>query len=162
MKCEQLYLKLNDKTIRPKFSINKHLDVNDPCFIDLIKEYRKTMYYQQLSVEDITEIVLDCFHNKIGYLPEIDYTGLTPIFNYIESISKKINIDLQKQWVIENFLTIPIDLINRKIEYKYNQFPIRIGYIHNINHELYNVDVKERLTDVNIRITIGFEYVNLI
>lgn len=153
---EQTYMKLGDKVIRPKFDVKK-VDVNHPRFKRLVDEYVR--WYQDVDYkfdkrERYEEDILSCLEefsldgydlaehlkNKVWVEPDAD---LVDILNDAFYVKDAIMHEILIQWVKENFLVIPDDVVGKKVNCKDGYRKYENHYITGIKPETYQVTIAE-------------------
>lgn len=142
-------MKLNDKVKRPVFVPSK-IDRNNKSFKRVVDSYEKWNGESDKREEYENDIILCLEHpHKDGFeltkLLESEVylegnTQLVEILDNVQDISRHATEELYKKWVHENFLTIPSDIIGKKVKYKQN-YNNGSGYITTIKPETYQVCV---------------------
>jgi hypothetical protein len=171
---EQTYMKLQDKVIRPKFDVNK-INVDHPRFKNLVDRYVDWSQDKDYTECDRTEYEDDIR----SCLDEFDLDG----YNLAEHLKSKVYLDpnaelvdilddatfvkaaLEKemltQWVQENFLTIPDDVVGKKVNAKQGLRKYENYYITGIRADNYHVTVSDN-SKKNGGWIVGFEDVTFI
>ena len=171
---EQIYMKLQDKVNRPKFDVNK-IDVNHPHFKRLVDEYVRwsdDTHYKLCSREDyendirscIDEYDLDGYHlaehlkDKVYLEPDANLVDILDDAFYVKNEMMK---EITKQWVKENFLVIPDDVVGKKVNCKIGYRKYENHYITTIKPETYEVTIAEDNTRKGGYV-VGFEDITFI
>lgn len=151
---EQTYMNLKDKVTRPKFDVNK-IDVNHKRFKSLVDEYVRWSQDTDYTSCDRTE-----YENDIrSCLDEFDLDGyrlaehlknkvyLEPDARLVEILDGAIFVkhsivgEITKQWVKENFLVIPENVVGKKVNAKVGLRKYENHYITGIKPETYEVTI---------------------
>jgi hypothetical protein len=171
---EQTYMKLQDKINRPKFDVNK-INVEHPRFKSLVDEYvrwnQDTDYtscdrteYENDIRGCLDEFDLDGYHlaehlkNKVWVEPDADLVDILDDATFVKSALEK---EMLTQWVKENFLTIPDDVVGKKVNAKQGLRKYENYYITGIRAETYQVTVSDNSKKIGGWI-VGFEDVTFI
>jgi hypothetical protein len=171
---EQTYMNLKDKVTRPKFDVNK-IDVNNKRFKRLVDEYvrwsQDTDYtscdrteYENDIRSCLDEFDLDGYSlaehlkNKVWVEPDAD---LVDILNDAFYVKDSIMKETLNKWVKENFLTIPDDVVGKKVDAKQGYHKYENHYITMIKPETYEVCIS---TDTIKKggYVIGFENITFV
>ena len=151
----QIYMKLEDKVKRPILNIDK-IDSSNIHFKKIVDNYSRWIGGNEEITELENEIRL-CFksnddddgyklakhlESEVGIEPD---TNLVEILDNIGYTKKYLELDMYKQWVTENFLEIPSDVIGKFVKSK-SRYHTREGYINNIYNNTYQVTIN---TDFN-------------
>ena len=158
---EQTYMKLGDKVNRPKFDVKK-IDVNHPHFKRMVDEYVRwndDKDYKSSSREEYENDIRSCFDewdldgyhlaehlkDKVYIDPDAELVDLLDNTLYIKSAMVR---EITKQWIKENFLEIPSDIIGKKVSCKIGLRKYENHYITGIKPDTYEVtislDAKEK------------------
>jgi hypothetical protein len=171
---EQTYMKLQDKVLRPTFDVNK-INIDHPRFKNLVDRYvdwSQDKDYTTCDRQDYENDIRSC-------LDEFDLDG----YNLAEHLKSKVYLDpnaelvdilddatfvkaaLEKemltQWVQENFLTIPDDVVGKKVNAKQGLRKYENYYITGIRADTYHVTVSDNSKKTGGWI-VGFEDVTFI
>ena len=147
-------MKLGDKVKRPVLNIDK-VDSKNKHFKKIVDKYSRWIGGNEEITELENEIRL-CFkhydtdgyalakllENDVGVEPD---TNLVEILDEVGYIKKYLELDMYKQWVTENFLEIPSNVIGKFVKSKSLHFS-REGYINSIDDKTYQVTIN---TDFN-------------
>lgn len=167
----QTYMKLNDRVLRPKFDPDK-IDRKNREFVRVVDSYinwnqesRSTTNilteYEADIISCLKEHDLDGYHlaehlkNSVWLDPDAE---LVDILDSIDSIKRSVVNKMYKQWVLENFLVIPNEVLNTSVNYTHHKKGAR-GYIVSIYSETYSVLISETLT-VKRGVLVNFEDVD--
>ncbi len=152
---EQTYMKLQDAVKRPVLTKekinreNKHFKrVVDRyerwCKEDGCHELRET--YESDIIDCIFEHDMDGYH-LAEFLKEKVYlepnSELVDILDDVSTIKDSISREILGQWVKENFLEIPNDVIGKKVNAKQNFSKYENHYITTIKPETYEVTISD-------------------
>lgn len=158
---EQIYMKLQDKVKRPIFDAKK-IDVNHPHFKRLVDEYVRWFQdndYKFDKRERFEDDIRSCLgewdldgYNLAEHLKETVWVepdaDLVDILDDALYVKTEITREITKQWVTENFLEIPSDVIGKKVSCKIGWLKYENHYITGIKPETYEVtislDAKEK------------------
>jgi hypothetical protein len=172
MKSEQTYMKLDDPVTRPKFS-KKMIDREFEPFKRMVNNYAKwneyggvddPIEYENDIVACLLEPDLDGYYlaeflkNKVWLEPNSE---LVEILDMASSVKYAIVNNAVKQWVKECCLTIPEDVVGKKVNAKQTGYVYEMHYITGISPETYEVTLSP---DENRKggYIVGFENVELI
>lgn len=171
---EQTYMKLQDKVTRPKFDVNK-IDVNNKRFKGMVDEYvrwSEDTGYKMCKREEyesdirscLNEWDLDGYHlaehlkDKVYLEPDADLVDILNDAFYVKDV---LDREILTQWVKENFLVIPDDVIGKKVNCKDGYHKYENHYITTIKPETYQVTIS---TDINRKggYVVGYETLTFI
>jgi hypothetical protein len=171
---EQTYMNIKDAVKRPVFDAetinreNKHFKrVVDQyqkwCTSDGgYEETRET--YENDIIECLEEYDLDGFA-LAQYLSECKYiepdSELVHILEDVSFVKSSLEIEIQIQWVKENFLTIPDNVVGKNVNVKQGIRKYENHYITGIKPETYQVTVSDKI-DKNGGYIVGFENVTFL
>ena len=128
---EQTYMKLKDAVKRPKLS-KENINRENKHFKRVVDQYQKWCTsdggyeetretYENDIIDCLEEYDLDGFA-LAQYLSECKYiepdSELVHILEDVSFVKSLLEIEIQIQWVKENFLTIPDDVIGKKVNAK--------------------------------------------
>jgi hypothetical protein len=170
---EQTYMKLKDAVKRPVFDA-KTINRENPRFKSLVDSYQKwnqddyftehRSTYENDIIECLERYDLDGFA-LAQYLSEYKYiepdSELVHILEDVSFVKSSLEIEIQIQWVKENFLTIPDDVIGKKVNAKQGYKKYENHYITGIKPETYQVTVSDKI-DKNSGWVIRYEDVTLL
>ena len=170
---EQTYMKLKDAVKRPVFDA-KTINRENPRFKSLVDSYQKwnqddyftehRSTYENDIIECLERYDLDGFA-LAQYLSECKYiepdSELVHILEDVSFVKSSLEIEIQIQWVKENFLTIPDDVIGKKVNAKQGYKKYENHYITGIKPETYQVTVSDKI-DKNSGWVIRYEDVTLL
>ena len=155
---EQIYMKLNDKVKRPTLSKEK-INRENKHFKRVVDQYERWCKdgggYE--TRETYEEDIIDCLFeiDNDGYaiatfLKEKVYiepdSELVDILDEISTITHSLTSEIIGQWIKENFLEIPSDVIGKKVNAKQSYKKYENHYITGIKPETYEVTIAE---DIN-------------
>lgn len=167
---------LKDQVKRPVFNADK-IDRNHPAFVKFVNQYiswvnsaEKISGDEKLPYENE---IISCFkeHDLDGYnLAKhiYDITGMDPdawlveILDGAESVKRIMYNDILKQWIKENFLTIPKDCIGKKVNAKQNYSEYKNLYITGISHDTYQVNICPNWDRLGCGYLINFENIEFV
>jgi len=153
---EQIYMKLQDKVIRPVLT-KENINRENKQFKRLVDEYMRWCV-DGGGYEDLRETYEK---DIIGCLFEFDLDGyqlaehlkdtvyiepnreLVEILDDAFYVKDSLTKELIYQWVKENFLEIPIDVIGKKVSAKQGYKKYENHYISTIKPETYEVTITE-------------------
>jgi hypothetical protein len=170
---EQTYMNLKDAVKRPVFDA-KTINRENPRFKSLVDSYQKwnqddyftehRSTYENDIIECLERYDLDGFA-LAQYLSECKYiepdSELVHILEDVSFVKSSLEIEIQIQWVKENFLTIPDDVIGKKVNAKQGYKKYENHYITGIKPETYQVTVSDKI-DKNSGWVIRYEDVTLL
>ena len=147
-------MKLQDKVTRPKFDVNK-IDVNHKRFKRMVDEYVRWCDdndYKSASRDEYESDIRKCFEEydldgyhlaehlkeKVWVEPDAD---LVDILNDAFYVKDAMMHEILIQWVKENFLVIPDDVIGKKVNCKDGYHKYENHYITGIKPETYQVTI---------------------
>ena len=170
---EQTYMKLGDAVKRPVFDAKK-INRENPRFKHLVDSYQKwnsnndidepRSTYENDIIECLEEYDLDGFA-LAQYLSECKYiepdSELVHILEDVTFVKRSLETEMLSQWVMENFLTIPDDVIGKKVNAKQGIRKYENHYITGIKPETYQVTVSDKI-DKNGGYIVGFENVTFL
>jgi len=170
---EQTYMKLKDAVKRPVFDA-KTINRENPRFKSLVDSYQKwnqddyftehRSTYENDIIECLEEYDLDGFA-LAQHLSEYKYiepdSELVHILEDVTFVKSSLETEMLSQWVKENFLTIPDDVICKKVNAKQGIRKYENHYITGIKPETYQVTVSDKI-DKNGGYIVGFENVTFL
>ncbi len=171
---EQTYMKLQDKVNRPKFS-RENINRENKHFKRVVDQYQKWCIsdggYEETR-ETYENDIIECLerHNLDGfalaqYLSECKYiepdSELVHILEDVTFVKSSLETEMLSQWVMENFLTIPDDVVGKKVNVKQGIRKYENHYITGIKSETYQVTVSDKI-DKNGGYIVGFENVTFL
>ena len=155
---EQIYMKLNDKVKRPTLSKEK-INRENKHFKRVVDQYERWCKdgggYE--TRETYEEDIIDCLFeiDNDGYaiatfLKEKVYiepdSELVDILDEISTITHSLTSEIIGQWIKENFLEIPSDVVGKKVNAKQGYRKYENHYITGIKPETYEVTIAD---DIN-------------
>jgi len=171
---EQTYMKLQDKVNRPKFS-RENINRENKHFKRVVDQYQKWCIsdggyeetretYENDIIDCLEEYDLDGFA-LAQYLSECKYiepdSELVHILEDVTFVKRSLETEMLSQWVMENFLTIPDDVVGKKVNVKQGIRKYENHYITGIKPETYQVTVSDKI-DKNGGYIVGFENVTFL
>ena len=170
---EQTYMKLKDAVKRPVFDA-KTINRENPRFKSLVDSYQKwnqddyftehRSTYENDIIECLERYDLDGFA-LAQHLSEYKYiepdSELVHILEDVTFVKSSLETEMLSQWVKENFLTIPDDVIGKKVNAKQGYKKYENHYITGIKPETYQVTVSDKI-DKNSGWVIRYEDVTLL
>jgi len=170
---EQTYMKLKDAVKRPVFDA-KTINRENPRFKSLVDSYQKwnqddyftehRSTYENDIIECLEEYDLDGFA-LAQHLSEYKYiepdSELVHILEDVSFVKSSLEIEMLSQWVKENFLTIPDDVVGKNVNVKQGIRKYENHYITGIKPETYQVTVSDKI-DKNGGYIVGFENVTFL
>jgi hypothetical protein len=170
---EQTYMKLKDAVKRPVFDA-KTINRENPRFKSLVDSYQKwnqddyftehRSTYENDIIECLEEYDLDGFA-LAQHLSEYKYiepdSELVHILEDVTFVKSSLETEMLSQWVKENFLTIPDDVIGKKVNAKQGIRKYENHYITGIKPETYQVTVSDKINK-NGGYIVGFENVTFL
>ena len=155
---EQTYMNIKDEVKRPVFDA-KTINRENPRFKSLVDSYQKwnqddyftehRSTYENDIIECLERYDLDGFA-LAQHLSEYKYiepdSELVHILEDVSFVKSSLEIEIQIQWVKENFLTIPDDVIGKKVNVKQGYKKYENHYITTIRPDTYEVTVSD---DIN-------------
>lgn len=152
---EQLYMKLKDDVKRPILNPDT-IDRTNKSFRRMVEQYsqwNKSIGDTDSEVSDYEDDIIDCLKqfDKDGYalakhLQDTLYiepdAALVNVLDGMYAVHETLTKVLYTQWVKENFLAIPSDVIGKSVTYKQKLKPGK-GFITTIAPERYQVTVDE-------------------
>jgi len=170
---EQTYMKLKDAVKRPVFDA-KTINRENPRFKSLVDSYQKwnqddyftehRSTYENDIIECLEEYDLDGFA-LAQHLSEYKYiepdSELVHILEDVTFVKSSLETEMLSQWVKENFLTIPDDVVGKKVNVKQGIRKYENHYITGIKTETYQVTVSDKI-DKNGGYIVGFENVTFL
>jgi len=170
---EQTYMKLKDAVKRPVFDA-KTINRENPRFKSLVDSYQKwnqddyftehRSTYENDIIECLEEYDLDGFA-LAQHLSEYKYiepdSELVHILEDVTFVKSSLETEMLNQWVKENFLTIPDDVVGKKVNVKQGIRKYENHYITGIKTETYQVTVSDKI-DKNGGYIVGFENVTFL
>jgi len=171
---EQTYMKLQDKVNRPKFS-RENINRENKHFKRVVDQYQKWCIsdggyeetretYENDIIDCLEEYDLDGFA-LAQYLSECKYiepdSELVHILEDVTFVKSSLETEMLSQWVKENFLTIPDDVVGKNVNVKQGIRKYENHYITGIKPETYQVTVSDKI-DKNGGYIVGFENVTFL
>ena len=171
---EQTYMKLQDKVNRPKFS-RENINRENKDFKRVVDQYQKwcstvggykdsRVTYENDIIECLEEYDLDGFA-LAQHLSEYKYiepdSELVYILEDVTFVKSSLETEMLSQWVKENFLTIPDDVVGKNVNVKQGIRKYENHYITGIKPETYQVTVSDKI-DKNGGYIVGFENVTFL
>jgi len=170
---EQTYINLKDAVKRPIFDV-KNINRENPRFKQMVDSYQKwnqddyftehRSTYENDIIECLEEYDLDGFA-LAQHLSEYKYiepdSELVHILEDVTFVKSSLETEMLSQWVKENFLTIPDDVIGKKVNAKQGIHKYENHYITGIKPETYQVTVSDKI-DKNSGWVIRYENVTLL
>jgi len=171
---EQTYMKLQDKVNRPKFS-RENINRENKHFKRVVDQYQKWCIsdggyeetretYENDIIDCLEEYDLDGFA-LAQYLSECKYiepdSELVHILEDVTFVKSSLETEMLSQWVMENFLTIPDDVVGKNVNVKQGIRKYENHYITGIKPETYQVTVSDKI-DKNGGYIVGFENVTFL
>jgi hypothetical protein len=169
---EQLYMRLQDKVLRPKFDSSK-IDSSNKNFKKIVDQYID--WYgddYKCNREDYENDIRECLsefdldgYSLVKYLE--DKSFIEPDARLVEILDNSIFVkqsiirEMTIQWVKENFLEIPENVVGKKVNAKMTFRNFTNHYITGIKPETYEVTIKDTPTR-NEGYIVGFETVEFI
>ena len=155
---EQTYMNLKDAVKRPVLS-EKTVNRSNKAFVRMVDSYQK--WNESISADEPRETYEDDIFNCLF---EYDLDG----YNLAEYLKSKVNLafcdaelvdilddmiyvkksledEMLKQWVKENFLTIPDDVIGKKVNAKQGYKKYENHYITTIRSDTYEVTISDNI-----------------
>lgn len=171
---EQTYIKLNDKVKRPVFNANK-INADHPKFKKFVDEYVRwfdDFSYEQASRNEYEEDIRECLkqfdldgYNLCKYLATYSHidpdSDLVEILDRADSVKRAISEEMINAWIKENFLTIPEEVIGKKINAKQGIRSYNDHYIITIRPETYEIFIDSK-PDSRSGYAVGFENVTFL
>jgi len=171
---EQTYMNLKDAVKRPVLS-EKTVNRSNKAFVRMVDSYQK--WNESISADEPRETYEDDIFNCLF---EYDLDG----YNLAEYLKSKVNLafcdaelvdilddmiyvkksledEMLKQWVKENFLTIPDDVIGKKVNAKQGYKKYENHYITTIRPDTYEVTISDNINKKGGYI-VGFENVTFL
>ena len=170
---EQTYMKLKDAVKRPVFDA-KTINRENPRFKSLVDSYQKwnqddyftehRSTYENDIIECLERYDLDGFA-LAQHLSEYKYiepdSELVHILEDVTFVKSSLETEMLSQWVMENFLTIPDDVVGKNVNVKQGIRKYENHYITGIKPETYQVTVSDKI-DKNGGYIVGFENVTFL
>ena len=171
---EQTYMKLQDKVNRPRFS-RENINRENKHFKRVVDQYQKWCIsdggyeetretYENDIIDCLEEYDLDGFA-LAQYLSECKYiepdSELVHILEDVTFVNRSLETEMLSQWVMENFLTIPDDVVGKNVNVKQGIRKYENHYITGIKPETYQVTVSDKI-DKNGGYIVGFENVTFL
>ena len=171
---EQTYMKLKDAVKRPKLS-KENINRENKHFKRVVDQYQKWCIsdggyeetretYENDIIDCLEEYDLDGFA-LAQYLSECKYiepdSELVHILEDVTFVKRSLETEMLSQWVMENFLTIPDDVVGKKVNVKQGIRKYENHYITGIKPETYQVTVSDKI-DKNGGYIVGFENVTFL
>jgi hypothetical protein len=171
---EQAYMKLKDAVKRPKLS-KENINRENKHFKRVVDQYQKWCTsdggyeetretYENDIIECLERYDLDGFA-LAQYLSEYKYiepdSELVHILEDVSFVKSSLETEMLNQWVKENFLTIPDDVVGKKVNVKQGIRKYENHYITGIKPETYQVTVSDKINK-NGGYIVGFENVTFL
>ena len=171
---EQAYMKLKDAVKRPKLS-KENINRENKHFKRVVDQYQKWCTsdggyeetretYENDIIECLERYDLDGFA-LAQYLSEYKYiepdSELVHILEDVSFVKSSLETEMLNQWVKENFLTIPDDVVGKNVNVKQGIRKYENHYITGIKPETYQVTVSDKI-DKNGGYIVGFENVTFL
>jgi hypothetical protein len=171
---EQTYINLKDAVKRPKFS-RENINRENKHFKRVVDQYQKWCIsdggyeetretYENDIIECLEEYDLDGFA-LAQHLSEYKYiepdSELVHILEDVTFVKSSLETEMLSQWVMENFLTIPDDVVGKNVNVKQGIRKYENHYITGIKPETYQVTVSDKI-DKNGGYIVGFENVTFL
>jgi hypothetical protein len=170
---EQTYMKLKDAVKRPVFDAET-INRENPRFKRLVDSYQKwnqddyftehRSTYENDIIECLERYDLDGFA-LAQHLSEYKYiepdSELVHILEDVTFVKSSLETEMLSQWVKENFLTIPDDVVGKNVNVKQGIRKYENHYITGIKPETYQVTVSDKI-DKNGGYIVGFENVTFL
>ena len=171
---EQTYINLKDAVKRPKFS-RENINRENKHFKRVVDQYQKWCTsdggyeetretYENDIIDCLEEYDLDGFA-LAQHLSEYKYiepdSELVHILEDVTFVKSSLETEMLNQWVKENFLTIPDDVVGKKVNVKQGIRKYENHYITGIKTETYQVTVSDKI-DKNGGYIVGFENVTFL
>ena len=159
MNTEQTYMKLQDAVIRPKLTKEK-INRENKQFKRLVDEYVRWCTdggggfssletYEKDIIGCLFEFDLDGYQ-LAEHLKDTVYlepnSELVEILDYASYVKDSLTKELVYQWIKENFLEIPNDVVGKKVNAKHRYNKYENHYITGIKPETYEVTISD---DIN-------------
>ena len=171
---EQTYMNLKDAVKRPVLS-EKTVNRSNKAFVRIVDNYQK--WNESITADEPRETYEDDIFNCLF---EYDLDGynlaeylkskvnlafcdaeLVDILNDMIYVKKSLEDEMLKQWVKENFLTIPDDVVGKNVNVKQGIRKYENHYITGIKPETYQVTVSDKINK-NGGYIVGFENVTFL
>lgn len=151
----QIYMELKDKVIRPKLTLEK-INVENKSFKRMVDEYQRWSESADISEpretyeSDIKKCLME--YDLDGYqlaefLKEEVYlepdSELVDILDDAFYVKNNLLREILDVWVKENFLSIPNDVLGKKVNAKQGYTKYENHYITTIKPETYEVTISE-------------------
>ncbi len=170
---EQTYMNIKYEVKRPVFDA-KTINRENPRFKSLVDSYQKwnqddyftehRSTYENDIIECLEEYDLDGFA-LAQHLSEYKYiepdSELVHILEDVTFVKSSLETEMLSQWVMENFLTIPDDVVGKKVNVKQGIRKYENHYITGIKPETYQVTVSDKINK-NGGYIVGFENVTFL
>ena len=171
---EQTYMKIKDAVKRPKLS-KENINRENKHFKRVVDQYQKWCTsdggyeetretYENDIIECLERYDLDGFA-LAQYLSEYKYiepdSELVHILEDVTFVKSSLETEMLNQWVKENFLTIPDDVVGKNVNVKQGIRKYENHYITGIKPETYQVTVSDKI-DKNGGYIVGFENVTFL
>ena len=152
---EQIYMKLQDRVNRPTLTKEK-INRDNKHFKRVVDQYERWCKegggnelhetYEDDIIDCIFEYDNDGYH-LAEFLKENVYiepdSELVDILDGVSTIKHSLTNEIISQWVKENFLEIPNDVIGKKVNAKQGYRKYENHYITGIKPETYEVTIDE-------------------
>jgi hypothetical protein len=170
---EQTYMNLKDAVKRPVLS-EKTVNRSNKAFVRMVDNYQK--WNESITADELRETYEDDIFNclfeydldgynlaeflrdKVHLEPD---AGLVDILDDMIYVKKSLEDEMLSQWVKENFLTIPDDVVGKNVNVKQGIRKYENHYITGIKPETYQVTVSDKINK-NGGYIVGFENVTFL
>jgi hypothetical protein len=151
-------MELKDKVLRPKFKL-EHVKSDNPDFIKLVDSYVRWSDDTEYRVSDREEYeneIRSCFdqfdfdgYNLAEHLKDTYYISpdseLVDLLDDVFYVRNSILRKMIKSWVTENFLTIPDNVIGKKVNVKQGYRTYENYYITGVKPDFYQVTIDQNM-----------------
>ncbi len=166
---EQTYMKLGDKVKRPILSAN-NINRSNKSFVRMVDSYQK--WNESITADEPRETyekdIFECLfepdldgYNLAEHLKSKVYlepdASLVEILDDMIFVKRALEDDLIAQWVEENFLTVPEDVIGKKVNGKAGFKTLNGYYITAIHQKRYQVVISESTEKKNNGYFVNYE-----
>ena len=171
---EQTYMNLKDAVKRPELN-SKTINRSNKAFIRMVDQYQK--WNESMTADESRETYEDDIFNCLfeydldGYsLAEFlkDKVYLEPdaelceILDGMLFVKHALEDDMISQWVQENFLTVPEDVIGKKVNGKAGFKTLNGYYITAIHQKRYQVVISESTEKKNNGYFVNYETISFV
>ena len=176
---EQTYMNLKDvvKLKRPELDVKK-INRENKHFKHLVDSYMnwnqpRGPYDYDEPRSTYEDDIIECigYYNWDGFalaqhLSEYKYiepdSDLVHILEDVISVKSSLEIEIEIQWVKENFLSIPDDVIGKKVNTYQHLHKCENHYITSIFQKTYQVTVSDKIDENSGCYIVGFENVTFL